>query len=561
MKALQNIKIICALKMKFFKYTFLLILYIILGFICLHANAQTFSRTWGSPEDLTGAVGSCATPGTEDLSWYKLTVAGVGVLNTTSNALTAITFTVDNSCTGTTANMKLVQLRIMAPDGTCAGVYYGDNASGLDATASLSGTQTMTLITAQNCTDYPNLARTGTGTNRGIFSAKYGTGAADTPTNLQTSFNGVNANGDWKFIFSEGTGSEPCLKFIGLTFGDVSVFNAVDETSNGETCATAINMCSRAACVSTNGRNNEANSPGADQVADVNTVNFNNGTCAWNNANNNDVWIKFQAASTSMNIDISSLDQSLQSVVVTHPTGDGSTCPTLGTEWNFVSCPRDAIYTSTSGANYNHNHSFSTTIGQYYYFVIDGTGGLESPFYVNIQDGTSCVPLPIVIGQIDAKNFCSENLITWTTLSERNNDYFIIEEKINDTDFTEIARIKGAGNSSSERSYEFVWNIKEFSKNYYYRITQVDYDGKRESFNLISVLNECNKEMIYFSQNLVNISGFNQIQKIEIFDMLGRKIIETTDTTVDINYLSSSFYNVMVTAENGNQMSNKIYKP
>ncbi len=562
MKAISGSKSFKVLKFELVKFGFLFILYLILAGLCVNLYAQTFTRTWGTSDDLSAAVGSCATPGVEDVSWYRLNVSGVGVLNSTTKALTAITIKLDNSCDAGSVSMRLIQLRVMSPTGTCAGVYYGDNAgAGADASINLSGTQTLTLITPQSCTNYPNSVNTGNGNVQGVFGAKFGNGTTDTPTNLQTTFNGVNADGDWKFIFSEGTASEPCLKSIALTFGDESIYNAFDATALGETCASAISMCRKAACLSTNGKNNEANSPGAEQVNDVNTTVFNNGNCAWNNANNNDTWVKFQAASTSVTISVSSLDYQLQSIVVTNPTGNGSVCPAFGTGWNYVSCPRDAVYGSIQGATMNHNHTFATTVGQVYYLVVDGTGGIESPFYINIADGTTCTPLPIIIGIMEAKNLCSENVISWTTLSERNNNYFIIEEKVDDSDFIEVGRIRGAGNSSSEISYEFIRSLQELSKLYYYRITQVDYDGKKESFNLIAVKNDCNKENIFYSNNKILTIGFDHVENIIIFDMLGRKLIETSETSIDFNSFASAFYNVVVTSKNGNQTSNKIYKP
>ncbi|MFN5416116.1 MAG: hypothetical protein ACK5B9_03605, partial [Flavobacteriia bacterium] len=374
MKILLTYKsIFKASDLKLVRYFLLLILYIVLSCSFISIYAQTFTKTFSPVEDLTGAVGSCSTPGTENVSWYKLTVSGVGVLNTTSNTLSAITIELDNSCTGSSANLRLLQLRIKSPTGVCLPVYWGDNVSGNDATTSLSGTQRLTLVTPQFCTQYPNDANTGSGNSNGAYGAHYNNSGVDSPSNLQSTFNGVNANGDWQFIFSEGTVSEPCLKSIGLIFGDVSLHQAIDETSNGNTCATAIiNMCRSSICGTTNGKNNEANSPGADQINDVNTTVFNNGTCAWNNANNNDTWVKFRAASTSMTVTVTGQTNQIQSIVVTNPSGDGSACPTLGTEWNYVSCPRDVIYTTTSGGEASHSHTFATVIGQYYYLVVDG---------------------------------------------------------------------------------------------------------------------------------------------------------------------------------------------
>ena len=114
--------------------------------------------------------------------------------------------------------------------------------------------------------------------------------------------------------------------------------------------------------------------------------------CGWNAANNNDVWVRFNATTNGIIcIGISGLVQQLQSIIVTdaNADGDNSECTqaartnTNDPNWIVVSCPRDAIYTTTSGTNSNQQHCFQATAGKTYYLVVDGNGGAESPFYIS----------------------------------------------------------------------------------------------------------------------------------------------------------------------------------
>jgi len=82
---------------------------------------------------------------------------------------------------------------------------------------------------------------------------------------------------------------------------------------------------------------------------------------------------------------------------------------------------------------------------------------------------------------------CSGNemLISWSTSSENKNDHFILERSNNGTDWTEIAQIKGAGTSNTRHGYLFKDKDKN-SEIAYYKLSQFDSDGKKESFDIIS---------------------------------------------------------------------------
>lgn len=66
--------------------------------------------------------------------------------------------------------------------------------------------------------------------------------------------------------------------------------------------------------------------------------------------------------------------------------------------------------------------------------------------------------------------------VNWSTASEFNNEYFIVERSTDGINFTDAGRMKGAGNSANTNFYTF----KDANLNpavYYYRIRQVDFDG------------------------------------------------------------------------------------
>lgn len=97
----------------------------------------------------------------------------------------------------------------------------------------------------------------------------------------------------------------------------------------------------------------------------------------------------------------------------------------------------------------------------------------------------SDTPLPIIL-----KNFsytCSDKnvILNWTTISEKNNDYFSILRSFDAKNFNRIGIIKGQGNSEKPVSYVFYDNVKNTTLTYY-KLEQHDFDGNTSSSFVIS---------------------------------------------------------------------------
>jgi hypothetical protein len=77
--------------------------------------------------------------------------------------------------------------------------------------------------------------------------------------------------------------------------------------------------------------------------------------------------------------------------------------------------------------------------------------------------------------------------IQWSTASETNNEKFLVERSVDGLNYTTIATIAGAGNSVSVQNYTMLDPSLE-PRTYYYRIKQVDFDGKY-SYSVVRILN------------------------------------------------------------------------
>ncbi len=104
-------------------------------------------------------------------------------------------------------------------------------------------------------------------------------------------------------------------------------------------------------------------------------------------------------------------------------------------------------------------------------------------------------PLPVEI--VDFTGLQSDNTVVleWTTLSEKDNDFFEIERSTDGINFATIGFVQGAGNSAEKLTYNFADNAPE-SGRAYYRLSQVDYDGTRSyADRLVSVVYAADRDI------------------------------------------------------------------
>lgn len=130
--------------------------------------------------------------------------------------------------------------------------------------------------------------------------------------------------------------------------------------------------------------------------------------------------------------------------------------------------------------------------------VWGGGGGSTDPVSgPAISDGSTV--LPIVLEYFKA-SFSKEKIqLTWATSSEINFDYFNLEKSTDGENFSSIGKIAGHGLSHEFHEYSIVDQNPIVGKNYY-RLTSVDFDGKTETFKVVS-LNYSSEKGFHISPN------------------------------------------------------------
>ena len=118
----------------------------------------------------------------------------------------------------------------------------------------------------------------------------------------------------------------------------------------------------------------------------------------------------------------------------------------------------------------------------------------------------TCAPCAPIVLPIELISFTGDktqkyNRLSWTTASELNNDYFLLERSVDGYNWSSVSQINGSGNSSQKLDYLFDDYYFTNTTNYY-RLSQVDFDGKNETFGVISIDNSIE------SKTLVKVVNF-----------------------------------------------------
>ncbi len=144
--------------------------------------------------------------------------------------------------------------------------------------------------------------------------------------------------------------------------------------------------------------------------------------------------------------------------------------------------------------------------GETYVLLIDNFTASGSPFNLNWGGTASldCAVLPIDLESFEGYNEDGVNKLFWVTATETNNDYFIIERSRGGKFWEEIGKIQGGGNTSGQNVYKLDDDTYIDGVNYY-RLTQVDFNGAFETFEIIAI--NSGPEVVWQEFKIINLLG------------------------------------------------------
>lgn len=94
--------------------------------------------------------------------------------------------------------------------------------------------------------------------------------------------------------------------------------------------------------------------------------------------------------------------------------------------------------------------------------------------------------LPIELIDFTAKCVNNGIELNWSTASEEDNDYFLLEKSLNGSEWLQIAKVAGQGTSGIVNKYIHI-DYSDDKQLVYFRLSQVDKNGAKEVFKAIDV--------------------------------------------------------------------------
>lgn len=204
-------------------------------------------------------------------------------------------------------------------------------------------------------------------------------------------------------------------------------------------------------------------------------------------------------------------------------------CSASGADGNCSTC--DALKVDIPGGVKSMQFGASNaSIGDSYTLIGPGTIRVsgsanradEIITYQVSSSGATCPDctsiLPIELTRFNAERDGDYVNLTWITATERNNDYFTVEQSENGFDFVVVGYMNGAGNSSTPLAYKLIDSSPTIDKISYYRLKQTDYDG------------------VFTYSDIVSVAPFTQAKIIGYFNAMGQEVPADTKGMIIIRY-------------------------
>jgi hypothetical protein len=192
--------------------------------------------------------------------------------------------------------------------------------------------------------------------------------------------------------------------------------------------------------------------------------------------------------------------------------------------------------------------SYNGSNANYSFTQVNNNGGVQ-------LGGLTALPVTLVRFETILNN--QEVIVKWTTATEINNSHFEIERSNDNINWKVVGKVKGNGNSNSLINYTFTDYLGVFKAPIYYRLHQIDFDGKNE-YGPVSVISSIKKENIgKVYPNPANaelkISLNTDSYQLTILDQTGKMVIskqvDSDFEIIDVKDLPNGIYFVKLKNE------------
>ncbi|MFT4535773.1 MAG: hypothetical protein ACJA1A_002681 [Saprospiraceae bacterium] len=210
------------------------------------------------------------------------------------------------------------------------------------------------------------------------------------------------------------------------------------------------------------------------------------GNYVWDDSNYNGIQDVTESPIEGVMVQVYDLDNNLISEVMTDDSGEYEVdylqqqsyylkfTPPMGatvTVANIGDDEKDSDVTNAFGENTTDAYSLNSG---------DQVQSVDAGLFFGV--------LPVDWLYIKVENRGDHNLVEWATATEINSDYFEVERKVgDDPTFRSISQVAAVGISNETRMYDYEDEDIAESGIYYYRIKQVDLDGRIEYSDILTI--------------------------------------------------------------------------
>lgn len=155
--------------------------------------------------------------------------------------------------------------------------------------------------------------------------------------------------------------------------------------------------------------------------------------------------------------------------------------------------------------------------------------------------------------------------VEWYNLTEINTRYYEIERSPNGIDFQKIGEVQASGNSSHRSDYSFT-DLQPYKNLNYYRLKQVDRDGRVVYSDVRLIRFGKEKQFSVYpviTQGSFRVDGIIEVVNIRLFNSVGQLVqtqVSASATSVDISGLPRGMYWLVIDKKGEVEFVQKIVK-
>jgi len=183
----------------------------------------------------------------------------------------------------------------------------------------------------------------------------------------------------------------------------------------------------------------------------------------------------------------------------------------------------------------------------------------------NLGNATSPSPFPVEWLGFDAVVDQSAIHLHWQTAQEINNQAFQIDRSVDGQNWTKVGMMPGVGTTAEPQSYQFADHYAQPGQPYYYRLRQIDFDGKSSfSPRVSATIPLQGQTRLFVDAKSEQLRITHTGATAELMDLSGRTLktfgVQAGETRVSLNGLSVGMYLLRLTHPNGWIETHKILK-